>query len=88
MKCEAYLVCPLLNDFSSIHDVDVVRAIQDVQSVRDKDTSTICQSATGDALVEQLAADVAVHGGEHIVQQDDVGVRVHSASEGDTSLQA
>ena len=84
----AHLIGPLLDDLSTIHDVHVVRTVQDVQSVRDKDTSTICQSVTGDALVEQLAADVAVHGGEHIVQQDDVGVRVHSASEGDTSLQA
>lgn len=56
-----------------VHDDDVVSSLEVVQLMCDQHTRGVPQVAV-DALVEELAAHVRVHGRERVVQQVDIGL--------------
>jgi hypothetical protein len=83
---QPYIICALFDDDAVVHDVDIIRLVQDMQGVRHEDARPTGQRPVEDAVIHDLLRDVCVQRTQGVVQQSDVGLRVRRSCQGDASL--
>jgi hypothetical protein len=62
------IVCALLGDNPILHDVNIIRLVQDAQRMSDENACTTGQGTTEDAVLKDGLSDISVDGTESVVE--------------------
>ena len=76
----------MFSDHTVLHEVNVIRLVQDVESVRDENAGLPRKWSVHNAVIHDGLSDVSIDGAQRIIQQDNIGIGVSCAGERDSSL--
>ena len=82
-----FIVRALGNNFTFVHDDNLVSKVHEVDCVRHEDSSLVGKNALED-LSEDLLASGAVQGRDRVVHEDNIWALVNGSSQADSSLLA